>query len=675
MRRPYFTLREQTPLAMLVSLSILFLALSSAFADGADPRTLLFLGNRNIAPVVYSSGETAAGVAVDIVQALAGHLRQPVIIRAMDWVEAQALVARGEADALIQINQTEERRKIYDFSDPLLESQFSIFIRADQVGVSGLSGLRGKRVGVEAGGLPQQILENQSRITLTVIASFQEGFQTLQEGGIDAVVVDYRVGSYVLAENNIRNVKATGEPIAFSYSSFAVRKGNSELLDAINQALRTIKADGTYASILDKWKPKEGVFQTREQITRTIYNAMIPALIALFLTTVVWIAVLKRGLKKKKAAEGRLREQYSTLRSIIESAGALIFSVDRQYRYTSFNQGHAGTMKAIYGARIELGRSILEYMTVAEDRETARHNLDRALAGEQIVEEAYSGAEPLSRQYFRVSHSPIKEGEDILGVAVLAQDMTERRRAEEEARTLNQELDRRVRERTAQLEAANKELEAFAYSVSHDLRTPLRSIDGFSQALLDDYRGRLDDEGIHYLHRVRAAAQRMARLIDDLLSLSRLTRGAMRMEKVDLSRLARGIADELAGREPGRRVAFSIVSEATVTGDARFLRIALENLFDNAWKFTRRNAEATIEFGMDRTEEGPAYFVRDNGAGFDMEYADRLFAAFQRLHTTEEFPGTGIGLATVQRIIRRHGGRVWAEGDVGKGATFHFTVP
>ncbi len=251
----------------------------------------------------------------------------------------------------------------------------------------------------------------------------------------------------------------------------------------------------------------------------------------------------------------------------------------------------------------------------------------------------------------------------------------EAKRAEDDIQKLNRELDCRVRERTAQLEGANKELEAFAYSVSHDLRTPLRGIDGFSQALLEDYAEKLDEEGKHYLHRVRAAAQRMGQLIDDMLSLSRVTRGEMRMEKVNLSSLAQEIASELARHEPERTAAFTIAPEVLVTGDAGFLRVALENLLGNAWKFTSKRRDATIEFGVTEQEGQPVYFVRDNGAGFNAKWAGRLFGAFQRLHTPEEFPGTGVGLATVQRIIHRHGGHVWAEGEINRGATFYFSLP
>ena len=234
-------------------------------------------------------------------------------------------------------------------------------------------------------------------------------------------------------------------------------------------------------------------------------------------------------------------------------------------------------------------------------------------------------------------------------------------------------------ERTSQdLEDANRELEAFSYSVSHDLRAPLRSIDGFSQILLEDYAEELDEEGKHYLDRVRSASQRMGRLIDDLLGLSRVTRSALNRRRVDLSALAEEVAGEFREANPERSVGFSAQKGLEVWGDIRLLRVALENLIGNAWKFTSKEPEAKIEFGLDeelsRRGRAPVYYVKDNGAGFEMSYADKLFGAFQRLHGASEFEGTGIGLATVQRIVRRHGGSIWAEGEVGRGATFYFTL-
>ncbi len=248
-------------------------------------------------------------------------------------------------------------------------------------------------------------------------------------------------------------------------------------------------------------------------------------------------------------------------------------------------------------------------------------------------------------------------------------------RAREEIHRLNADLERKVIERTAELAAANQELEAFSYSVSHDLRAPLRSIDGFSQAVLEDCADQLGDQGRGHLNRVRAATQHMGHLIDDLLKLARVTRAEMKREAVDLSALAGGVLADLQTSAPERKMDWQVEPNLVASGDAPLLRVVLDNLLGNAWKFTGKQTHARIEFGaLEQATGGQAYFVRDNGVGFDMTYAGKLFGAFQRLHSVSEFPGTGIGLATVQRIVRRHGGRVWAEGAAGKGATFYFSL-
>ena len=261
-----------------------------------------------------------------------------------------------------------------------------------------------------------------------------------------------------------------------------------------------------------------------------------------------------------------------------------------------------------------------------------------------------------------------------MGSVITFLDISERLAAQNELRRHQQELEQRVAERTAALAAANKELEAFSYSVSHDLRAPLRAIDGFSQALEEDLADKLEPTQQDYLRRVRRACGRMSDLIDDLLKLSRISRHPLQARAVDLAEIAQDIGRQLQENAPQRRVRLHVQHPLPAHADPHLIHIALFNLLENAWKYTARKRDARVEVGMSQQQGQTVYFVRDNGVGFDMRYAGKLFGAFQRLHREEEFPGTGIGLATVARIIHSHQGRIWAQAEPGHGASFFFTL-
>ena len=256
----------------------------------------------------------------------------------------------------------------------------------------------------------------------------------------------------------------------------------------------------------------------------------------------------------------------------------------------------------------------------------------------------------------------------------MARSIAERRQAEATIQELNASLERRVAERTAQLEAANRELEAFSYSVSHDLRAPLRAMDGFSQAVLEDFGARLPEEGRRYLETIRSSAQRMGELIDDLLAFARLSRQELNRRQVDTGQLVRGVLADLGSPWPGRLVQLRVGALPSCVADPALLKQVWVNLLSNALKYTRRREQAEIEIGCARAGGPDVFFVRDNGAGFDPRYAGKLFGVFQRMHRLEDYEGTGVGLAIVQRIVHRHGGRVWAEAQVDRGATFYFTL-
>jgi PAS domain S-box-containing protein len=270
-------------------------------------------------------------------------------------------------------------------------------------------------------------------------------------------------------------------------------------------------------------------------------------------------------------------------------------------------------------------------------------------------------------------HSTSDDGSPV--IIAYSRDITFRKEVEGEIRRFNEELEERVRLRTAQLEVANQELAAFSYSVSHDLRAPLVLIDGFSQALQEDHGSVLNDEGAMYLERIRSSCRRMTLLIEDMLNLSRVTSTELNRQRVDLSALAHQVMEELRQQQPERQIRFTAAQGVMADGDFRLLRVVLENLLGNAWKYTGTHLQGEIEFAVEEQSEGRIYMVRDNGVGFDMAFANRLFSPFCRLHGPHEFPGSGIGLATVQRIIHRHGGRLWAEARVDQGATFYFTLP
>ncbi len=371
-----------------------------------------------------------------------------------------------------------------------------------------------------------------------------------------------------------------------------------------------------------------------------------------------------RDISERKRAEEELRLKEERFRLMVsEIKDYAIFMLDPDGKVISWNAG-AERIKG-YSSEEILGQHFSRFYPADDlNKDKAAAELKFAAKEGRIEDEGWRVRKDGSLFWANVVITALRdEGGRLLGFVKVTRDISESKR-----------IDQELELRNAQLLSSNSELEAFCYSVSHDLRAPLRSIDGFSQALLDDYADRLDDTGKQYLQRVRAGAQRMAALIDDLLTLSRITRAELQRQSIDLSEMASSVANDLSRQDPARHVVFVIAPGLEARADAQLMRTVLENLLGNAWKFTSGRSHARIEFGRTQANGASAFFVRDNGAGFDPAYAGRLFGAFQRLHAAAEFPGTGVGLASVQRVIYRHGGRVWAKSAVNQGRHifFHF---
>ena len=628
---------------------------------------LLFLGNMNIAPVIYLDGTTPKGVDVDIVQALAQHMSRPVEIRAMNWSEAQVLVARGEADALIQINPTEERLKLFDFSDPLLESQFTIFTRSDTLGISGISSLFGLRVGVESGGLPQKVLGKYPHIQLTDIPGFPGGFKELNEGSLDAVVVDYRVGSYILAENNIQNIRVTGEPVAISNSSFAVQKGDTQLLNEINSALQKIKADGTYQNIIDTWKPTEGIFQTQEQITEGIYHIVIIFLFIVFLIAFIWILTIKKDLTRRKATEEKLKESEERFFILFELAtdAILVYDIDLE-RFVDANRNAEKLFGYEKRELINYGPAHFYPPDQPNNRSVVKsvqeHN-ERVMNGEEILFDRVIRRKNGETRYCEVRQVKLPFADRRL-IRTSFIDITDRKQAEKELIKYRFHLEELVKERTRDLqtakeqaENANKKLNLLSSITRHDINNEIQIIFGYLGFVKDTDLG---PDLNRYIENVYLSALNIARQIAFTRDYQDI--GVHSPVWQDVSTIITQAVSTLDISQIKLHIG---ISGIFVYADPLMEKV-FYNLIDNARRYG--DTITRIRFFGIEGREGYTIICEDDGVGIPDEFKSKIF-------THEYYTHTGFGLNLSREILSITGLSIRECGVPGEGARFEILVP
>jgi PAS domain S-box-containing protein len=696
-------LRKKTTLIICANLLTLVMTFMANAADAKDP--LIFAGDMNYPPFESIQGDQPTGLNVDILRALSEAMDRDIEIRLIKWSDAQQMLMDEKADALTEMAYSESRAELYDFSEQTVLYKYSFFVKKDDEFIHHIADAEGKTIAVTEGGYPRQLLKSNKKIKLYLMKNNLDGFKLLLAGDVDAVATDYWVGAYTLEENNLTSV------ITFDARTFAekpgfipVKKGNTALLNEINQGIAKLRKEGAIQKILDKWSGKSLVFMTKDKLENLTTMAGIALVLLIILCAVVWIYALRKQLKSRTAElqkaydnlEVKVQERTISLQREIADHKKTVENLQKsEVRFRAvFDQAAVGVARVapdgawlevnerlcgIVGySREELLAKTFQEITHPDDLQSDLGYINQLL-GNQI--NSYS----MEKRYFKKNGDTVwinltvtlarkPDGTPLFFISVI-EDISVRKEVEEKIRKLNEELEQKVTERTAQLQISNKDLEAFAYSVSHDLRAPLRAISGYSQMLIEDYGEKLDAEGQRLLDVVCDNAEDMGRLIDGLLAFSRLGSAEMKRSSVDMETLVQEAFATLQKNDESTSAKLIIKPLPEAAGDWALFSTVFTNLLSNAIKFAKPGQPATIEVTGSVEGNENLYSVKDNGVGFDMKYVDKMFQVFQRLHSVKDFAGTGIGLALVQRIIQRSGGRVWAEGEVDKGATIYFTLP
>lgn len=608
------------------------------------------------------------------------------VVRVATWDEVLEKARRREVDIVGAAQKTPARSEYLSFTQPILDIPNVIIVRKDVEGSFDFEKLAGKTVAITRGNALDEYV--RSRYPAIHVAPEVDDLHSLTEvsfGRADAAVVNLAIAAWLIDRHGITNLRLAGDSGRSNPLHIATRSDWPILNSILAKGLATITEEERN-TINGRWI-RLGSPTLEPEAVRKILAAAVLA--GLLLAAVLLInrslrrqvasrtAALTAELAERRRVEEELRRTSSLLDSIVENLPEVVF-VKRadDMRYVLFNR----TGEEVMGLPRDhfIGHTDVEIFpseAAALIGEKDRLALSRPGEVEVYEEELETGHK--GRRLLRAKKIALGDESGSRFLLGIVEDITERRQAENAIRELNVTLEERVHQRTEQLQAALRELESFSYSVSHDLRAPLRAFDGYSKILIEDYGGCLDSTAHAYLDRMRSASQRMGGLIDGLLELARLSRFELAREPVDVSAMVQDLRKELESVKPdgsSRQVAWNIQPEVVAYADPTAVRSIVGNLVLNAWKFTRQCETAEIYFSAERHDGMTVYCVRDNGAGFDMAYAEKLFMPFQRLHRQVEFEGTGIGLATVQRLVARHGGRIWAESAPDQGAAFFFTL-
>lgn len=677
----------------------------------------------------------AQGFAVDVIRAAAEKAGLNVKFKIGIWVQIKQDLTDSKIDALPFVARTPEREDLFDFSLSYLTLSGAVFTLKDDKSIKSVSDLKSKRILVMKGDNAHEYVIRE-KISGNIIPenTLQEAFQKLIDGEGDVVITQQIIGLKMIEQLKLQR-KVTALNIDLNNFiqefSFAVNKGNIELINKLNDGLSIIIANDSFAKIQGKWFGPVNV----DKLTVADFLRVTIIIIMPFAALVVllWIIFLRREVKRRtermyqeiaehqatlsnlKLQQALVSESEQQIRMLMNSTAEGIYGIDIHGNCTFIN--HSGLEILGYDDSDALINKNIHYLIHHSKHDGTPYDIadciihSSVMTGNGVVNVAdYLWKADNTSFLAEFSSFPIYRDEKIVGAVVTFRDITERRKSEEELLQLKNDLELKVVERTAELEEkvqklarsqkamlfmvedlnrittelkeerrkleiSNKDLDAFTYSVSHDLRAPLRAINGFSGFLIEDYYHKLDDEGKRYIKIIRENATRMDHLINDMLMLSRISRTERKMDNADFNQIVGKIIDENKVEYKNQEFEFVVANLPEVKCDPGLLKQVWTNLISNALKYTSKSDIRKIEIGVDENSQETIFFVKDSGAGFDPKYTHKLFGVFQRLHTDNEFEGTGVGLAIVKHIVQLHGGRVYAEGEQGKGATFYFTLP